>query len=260
MNHGYTLAASGILTAMHRQDVAANNLANIETPGFKVDLSSTLPRASVRVEDGVWDLPSNRLLERLGAGVLLAPTITAFDQGSLEITSNPLDLAVRGDGFFMVAGRGGANGDVRLTRDGRMTLDATGRLVMSAEGSAVLDVNRRPIQLDPRQRVTVQADGAVMQGGVQAATIGLVDLADRSALKKEGAGLFAFSRPGGSSALRPASGEVVQSAVERSSTDAIAMMMRVTNAAGATAAAGRMATIHDDLMNRAINSLGRVVA
>lgn len=258
MNYGYAMATAGIVSSMYRQDVAANNLANIETPGFKADLTATIARSAAREEDGLWDLPSNRMLERLGAGVLLAPTLTAFDQGSLEVTTNPLDLAVRGDGFFMVEGAG--NGDVRLTRDGRMTLDARGRLVMAAEGRPVLDESGGQIRLDPRQRVVIESTGAVIQGGRQVATIGLVDVPDRTVLKKEGAGLFGFKRPELAGAIRPATGEIVQSAIEKSSADPVRMMMRVTDAAGATAAAGRMATIHDELMNRAINSLGRVTA
>ncbi len=264
MNYGYTLAATGILTSMHRQDVASNNLANVETPGFKVDLTSTLPRSAARDEDGLYDLPGNRLLERLGAGVLMAPTFTSFDQGPLEITTNPLDLAVQGDGFFMVQARkgdgpSGSEGGVRLTRDGRMTLDRSGRLVLSGEGNAVLDSGGSTIQLDPRQRIIVQSDGTILQGGSKVARIALVDLPDRTVLQKEGEGLFAFKRPGQESSLDDAQGEIVQSAIEGSSSDPIRMMMQVTNASGATAAAGRMAGIHDELMNRAINSLGRVV-
>lgn len=257
MNTGYNLAATGILTSMFRQDVAANNLANIETPGFKVDAVSTIARKSAREEDGLDDLPSNRMLERLGAGVLLAPMMTLFDQGPLEKTTNPLDLAVRGDGFFMVEGRDGGK---RLTRDGRMTLDADGRLVLAAEGLPVLDKGGGEIELDPRRPITVRNDGVILQGGRKMATLGFVDVPDRSVLQKEGVGLWGFQRPGQDRALKPARGEIVQSALEKSSADPVKMMMMVTDAAGATAAAGRMATIHDDLMNRAINSLGRVVA
>src|SRR5262249_40596405 len=82
LEYGYNLAASGMLTAMFRQDVASNNLANLETTAFKPDRAFTIPRAAARIEDKLFNLPSNKLLERLGAGVLLAPTRTTFEQGA----------------------------------------------------------------------------------------------------------------------------------------------------------------------------------
>lgn len=264
MNYGYNLAAAGVLTAMYRQDIASNNLANIETAGFKVDYSSTMARPAATQEDGLYDLPSNRLLERLGAGVLLTPTRTAFSQGPLENSTNPLDVAMKGDGFFMVHGmKPSANGgpatrEVRLTRDGRMTLDKNGRLVNAASGQSVLDSGQRPITLDPAAgKIAIDRDGTIRQGGQPVGQIGVVDVADRTVLKKEGAGMF--SLPAAAlSAARPATGDVVQGAVEKSNVDPIQAMMQVTNASNDAAGATRIMSIHDELMSRTINTLGRV--
>jgi flagellar basal body rod protein FlgG len=258
LNYGYNLAAAGVVTAMHRQDVAANNLANIETVGFKMDGSGTIPRAAAREEDGLWNEPSNRLLERLGAGVLLAPTTTRFTQGAIQATGNTLDLAIKGDGFFAVATRGArdASSEVVLTRDGRFTLNQRGELVTVDGGHAVLDAADRPIRLDPRLPVDIDAAGLITQGGQEAGRLSLTDVADRTRLRKRG-GQFALEHaPAGS--RRPAAGAVIQSAVERSAADPIDAMMRIQNAASAAGAATRIAQIHDELMGRAINSLGRV--
>lgn len=257
MNYGFNLASAGVLTAMYRQDVAANNLANIETIGFKVDQTSTVARSAAREEDGLWDLPSNRLLERLGAGVLLGPNQTSHAQGPLQTTANPLDVAIRGDGFFMVAtGQGGANPH-RLTRDGRLTLDKGGRLVTAAGGKAVLDTTGSEITLNPKARITVHTNGAIEQNGGEVARLAVVDVADKSMLSKEGEGLF---RAPASviSQRRPASGDVIQQSIERSNADPIRAMMQVTDATSAASGATRILTIHDELMSRAINTLGRV--
>lgn len=258
MSYGYSLAASGVLTAMFRQDVAANNLANVETVGFKADNAFTIPREAARVEDRLFDLPSNRLLERLGAGVLLAPTRTSFEQGSLESTGNPLDLAIKGDGFLMVGLDGGNSPEhVRLTRDGRLTLNKDGMLVTVTGGHAVLDQNSRPITLDRSQPVEFGGDGTILQNGAAVAQLKFVDVPNRQQLRKVGGNLLAPTAPGVLS-TRPATGEIVGGHVERSSVDPIRAMMAVQSAANAVTSSSRMLSIHDELTGRLINSLGRV--
>lgn len=266
MNYGFNIAAGGVLAAMHRQDVAANNLANIETAGFKIDQAATIPRAAARDEDGLYDLPSNKLLERLGAGVLLAPSRTAFTQGPLQSTSNPLDVAIQGDGFFMIqakdAGKGGSGASsVTLTRDGRFTLDRSGKLVTVADGATVLDASRRPIVLNPLGgKVTIDRDGTIKQaatGETAVAGIGLVEIPDARRLTKQGAGRFTVPESVLASARR-GTGELVQGSIERSNVDAVQAMMKITDASNDAAAATRIMSMHDELLGRAINTLGRV--
>lgn len=102
MNYGLQISASGVLTSMYRQDVLANNLANMSTVGYKPDVPTTMLRDPARIEDDLGFMPSNDLIERLGAGVLSAPNRVSFAQGALETTNRPMDLAIEGDGFFVV--------------------------------------------------------------------------------------------------------------------------------------------------------------
>jgi flagellar basal-body rod protein FlgF len=259
VNFGYSVSAAGVLAAMHRQDVAANNLANIQTVGYKPDTSTTIPRQAARQEDGLNQLPSNQLLEQLGAGVLLAPNRVSFRQGTLESTGNPLDVALNGSGFLniSVAGATGNNDSIRLTRDGRLTLNDRGQLVTVANGYHVLDAADRPISLDPTVPVSIDRNGDISQGGSVVATIRLSDVPDRTQLRKVGENLFAASASALSS-RRPATGDLIQSHVESSAVDPIQAMMAVQTAANAISSATRMMTIHDELMGRAINTLGRV--
>lgn len=258
MNYGYAIGASGVIAAMHRQDVAANNLANVTTTGFKIDLGATVPREAARVEDGLFNMPSNKLLERLGAGVLLAPTRTVFDQGPIETTGKPLDVAIRGDGFLAVGAesRTGAQ-TVRYTRDGRMTLDPRGRLVSVTDGSPVLDAQNNPIFLDPGQKITIDGEGAISQGGREVARLAFVDFADRAVLRKAGANRFEAGAQA-PAAQAAATGTIVQEAVEGSAVDPIDAMMAVQSAASAVSASLRMMSMHDELTGRAIAQLGRV--
>lgn len=257
MNYGLQLSASGMFASMYAMDVAANNLANVETAGFKPDLVSTRMRDAVRPEDGVWNLPSNQLLERLGGGVLLQPNQVSFAQGTLEESGNPLDVAIKGDGFFVVAaGRDGAI-QQRLTRDGRFTLDDSGRLVMAASGNPVLDPQNRPIRLDPSAEVMIDPDGTIRQRGAPVARLQVAQVPDPSSLTKEGESLFAASEAA-MKARRPATGSVEQGMIEGSAVDAVKAMLAVSKAASAVTANARMLQMHDETVNRAINAFGRV--
>ncbi|MFO0493203.1 MAG: flagellar basal body protein, partial [bacterium] len=93
MNYGLYLSASGTLNALYRMDVAANNLANSETTGFKSDITAAMARDAANPEDGLH-LPSNKLLEKLGGGVLAGPNRTAWRQGALQTTNHDLDVGI----------------------------------------------------------------------------------------------------------------------------------------------------------------------
>ena len=262
MNYGFNMGAAGVIAAMHRQDVAANNLANIQTIGFKPDSSFTIPRQAARQEDGLMNMPSNALLERLGAGVLLAPNRTSFTQGSITQTRNPFDLAIQGDGFLTVSAGGdtAAGGDsLRLTRDGRLTLDTRGHLVTVNDGRDVLDNAGRPITLSPAADFNVQTDGTITQGGSEVAKLGFIDVPNRDSLKKVGNNMFSLSAAAATSKT-PATGNVLQYAIEESGSDPIRAMMAVQSAADAVTTTTKIMQIQDDMMSRAINTLGRVTA
>ncbi len=260
MNYGLYLSTSGILSAMHRQDVATNNLANINTVGFKPDFASARSRDAARIEDGLTSFPSNDLLERLGAGVMMNPTRVSFEQGALQTTGVDLDLAIQGDGFFVLRDQSAegtdGSGGMRLTRDGRFTRDAQGRLVSSSDGLPVMSTANRPIVLPPGP-VAIGLDGVIRQRGAPIARIQITDVPDRSALTKLGHGHFEVPRQQWD-ARSAAKGVVKQGEVEGAAVDPIAALMSVTGAAGDAERNFGMIQYHDRLMDRAINTLGRI--
>ncbi len=256
MNYAMQISASGALTSMYRQDVLTNNLANVNTVGFKPYTPVARQRDHVRAEDGLWHLPSNELLEALGAGTHLAENRISFRQGPVEQTGNPLDLAVHGDGFLTVGDMQDGQPVVRLTRDGRMTLNSSGTLVMSTTGQPVLAVGGNPVRIDPGAGpVQIDAAGRVTQNNEAVAQLGFADVGDRQRLTKLGDSLFALD---GAQPLLPAGGRLVQGAVEGSAVNEIDAIMGVTNAASAAQRNLEMIQRFDQLMDRAINGLGRV--
>lgn len=245
------------MTAMYRQDVYANNLANAQTVGFKPDVPSSLARQDVRDEDNVPFLPSNDLLEKLGGGALLNPNRIDFTQGQLKTSDSDLDLAILGDGFFVVRSGADKGGDsLRLTRDGRLTRNNEGYLVQSATGMPVLDVQNRPIRVDAGTKLTIGGDGRLLQDGAEVASLAFVDVGDRSQIRKEGHSLFVPNSDalGG---VKKASGRIQQHAVEEASVDPIRALLAMTSAAREVETNASMIQTHDRLTERAIASLGR---
>jgi flagellar basal-body rod protein FlgF len=257
MSYGLQISASGVMTSLYAQDVYANNLANIDTPGFKADIPSIMARQSVVQEDHLPFLPSNKMLERLGGGTLLNPNMVDFTQGGLKRTSNPLDIAIDGDGFFVVRDETDKQTDrVRLTRDGRFTKDSAGRLVMASTGMPVLDVQNRPIVVPPG-KIAVSGDGTVTAAGRECGQLQVVDVPDKRTLTKLGQSLFGADANALSGAGKTNS-KVEQYSQEESAADEIRMLMAMTSAGRDVESNVSLIQAHDKMMDRAINGLGRV--
>ncbi|NRA58680.1 MAG: flagellar hook-basal body protein [Phycisphaerales bacterium] len=261
MQQGMRIAASGAMVAMYRTDVLAANLANVNTVGFKPDSATTQSRLPVRQEDNLGFMPSDPLLEQLGAGVLAGPKRISFNQGPLESTGNDLDLAIEGDGFFMISVQTANGAETRLSRDGRLTRDDLGRLVQSVSGLPVLGPGGSPIQLPPGP-VTIDHQGAMYDvDGNQLAQIAVASLPSTDQLKKLGEGLYAAPPQLLADAnIQPlATGvRVHQGMVEGSAVDPIRAMMDVTRAGQSVNGNSRMMRYHDQLLDQAINTFARV--
>ncbi len=267
MNYGMYLSAAGVLTNMHRLDVMANNMANLNTVGFKPDEVTFMNRAPERLDPGSLSImgaePADPqwMLERLGGGQWLSPTRISMKQGSLQRTGNDLDLAIEGEGFFVVnALRSGEAGSIRLTRDGRFTLNSDGELVLSAGGQRVLNGQDQPITLDRSARIVIDGRGNISQNGEVVATLGFAQVADRSALVKEGDNLMRFDRGGAAAPSQrlPAAGVIRQAHLENSAVDPVLTLNALINASKAAQASASLMQYHDNILGQVINTYGRV--
>ncbi|MCC7408118.1 MAG: flagellar hook-basal body complex protein [Phycisphaeraceae bacterium] len=262
MNYGLYLSASGVLTNLYRQDVITNNLANVTTPGFKPDIPTIRQREPESVEEGLGGDVSQRLLDRLGGGVFAGPQRMDMRVGEMTLTSNPLDLALDQENAFFVVRPAGAGSDaasIRLSRDGRLGLSADGKLIQAASGAQVLDESDQPIELDVNQTVAIDRQGHVMQGGAVVAKLGVVAAGDTSKLVKAGDNLLRFE-DGKDGRRRIESPALRAGYIEGSGVDAIRELIKLTDTTRAIEANGNLIRYHDALMDKAVNTLGRVVA
>lgn len=256
MIYGLYTSASSLSVNMARQDVLSNNLANVNTAGFKPSVLAMAHRDAARIEDGLFSMPSNALLERLGAGAVPLPTVAVLEQAPLERTGRDLDVGLEGEGFLVVRAGPGDEG-LRLTRDGRMAVASDGTLVTATDGRPVLNDVGQSIQLDPRRQVRIAQDGTIRQEGQVVARLQVAIAPQAERLARYGAGMLG-PRPGEAMDLAPAPARVQQGYIEPSGTNPVHAMMGVTSASRAAQGAARMITYFNELMGAAVNRLGRV--
>lgn len=142
MPYGLYISAEGAHAQTRRLEALANNMANVDTAGFKRDLAVFQARYSEDLQRG-YDSPGSRSLNDLSGGVVVHETNTDFSTGAFKRTGVPTDVAIAGDGFFMVRRPDGNF----LTRAGNFMLTAAGRLV-TQDNDPVLDDSGAPIDID----------------------------------------------------------------------------------------------------------------
>lgn len=254
MTYGMWLSAAGLQANQYRQDVMANNLANVDTVGFKEDLAVMRERL-VESSRGPGAEFRNDLLDRLSGGTFVAPTYHSFAAGPVTPTDNPLDVAISGDGFLAVQ----VGDEVRYTRDGRFTTNAQNELVMVAgDGRArVLDDAGVPIVLLPAAAGAprIEANGTIRQGNAAVGKIGLVEFADRNTLRKVGANLFKATADG---PLTARNTTVTAGAVEGSTVDPVQGLAEMIEVSRAYQLNAQMITLQDMTIGQAISRVGRV--
>lgn len=248
MIYGLYQSAAGMMVNEYRQDVLANNLANAGTVGFKREIATFAERLRAS-EAGRRHGPTNDLMEALSGGVWLAQTQTDFTEGAFIRTDNPLDVALTGPGFLLVA----ANGREYLTRDGRMVMDADGWLVSAVDGAAILGRAGQPIRLNPRGgQITIDEDGRIKQNKLHVGQLALVDVTNYQTLRKAGAGRFSADNI----ELSPSAAKVYSGVMENSGVEPIKELVTMIEAARAYQFNAQMLSLQDQSAGRLINAVG----
>lgn len=211
MLKGIRTSASGMIPRAKKQEMIANNIANVATPGYKKDRMFTkeLSRAQLKQTQKItrsdWEKP---MVDQL---------YTDYASGNFNNTGNPLDLAIDGDGFFQLQD---AEGNIYLTRSGNFSVDSEG--YVSFPGGYRLIGEGGPVQIG-RGQVSVGADGEVSVDGLVTDRIRAVDVADQSMLEKLGGSLFGV--PQGQELLPALRAEIQQGYLEAANVDVVHEMV-----------------------------------
>ncbi|MDF2715287.1 MAG: flagellar hook-basal body protein [Paenibacillus sp.] len=298
MLRGLYTATAGMLTQQRKHDTITNNIANINTPGFKQSraVSRSFPEMLIGLMEGK---PGMEVMNRgrLNTGVLAEEALTVNVQGELRETSNPFDFAIvsdiqvdglRFDGgktitddgqrifqpqaFFTVAA---ADGVERYTRNGKFSVNEQGELT-TAEGFRVLGENRQPIiLLDPVTQipitnVTVNKYGQLLDSMNGQALLDAQGNPIRMLLSRvenpvrmipEGSGLFRMEQGDEGTVTQVAVAdnvEVKQGFMEASNVDPTQAMVDIMMATRMYEANQKVIQAYDRSMEKAVNEIGRV--
>lgn len=251
MIYGLYLSAAGVMASSYRQDVLANNIANAESVGFKRDLALFQQRPTAMTERGE-NGTSNPLLESMGGGMFLNPTLVDQSQGELEQTGSSLDVAIEGDGFFAVDN----DGQKSLTRDGRLAISRDGDLCLAnGKGQNVLDQNGAPIHMLTGADTTIASDGVVTQNGKAVARIGLFSVADRAKLTKQGGNMLGYENAG---ELQQSNATIHSEFVERANVDPTTELAALMDTQRQLEANANMIRYQDQTLQRLVNDVGKI--
>jgi len=177
-----------------------------------------------------------------------------FTPGEIEPTQKPTDIAIDGPGFFQVQG---ADGNNLYTRNGEFQFNNENTLV-TRHGLPVLG-DGGPVTIDPEQGpVTVAKDGTISQGNNLLGRLQLYNFDDPQGLIRVEGGYF--EAPNGTAPQPLPDGQVVQGAIESSNVLPMEEMVNLIQVARAYEASQRSMTSHDDLVSKAINTLGSTTA
>lgn len=261
MIRGLYIAASSAISENKRVDVIANNIANVNTSGFKKDtvITETFPEVLMKrmggtdSKDLVAKAPAASklgVIGKLSYGVNVDQVFTNFDQGSLSNSSNPLDLAFQGKGFFVIDTTSGE----RYTRNGEFTLNSEG-FITTKEGYMVQGQNG-PIQVSGRD-ININEKGQVFVDGNEIDTLRMVDFNDYKLLQKEGDGLF-MDASGDAGNMLASEGLIQQGFLEGSNVNSVKSMVEMITMLRSYEANQRVIRTHDELLGKAVNEVGRV--
>ncbi|CUH95504.1 hypothetical protein P22_1575 [Propionispora sp. 2/2-37] len=248
MIRGIYTAASGMLAESLRTDTIANNLANVNTAGYKKDVAVSQDFRSMYIER-INDGPETPIIGNIGVGALIEEIATIHTAGPMLHSGNHFDLAISGEGYFTVATPNG----VRYTRNGSFTRNAQGILV-TQEGYPVMGQNGGTIRVDG-QKVVISGDGQVAVDGINVGALQVAAFDNENQLVKEGATLYIA--PDGVQA-RAAGGLVSQGYLEQSNVNTVSEMVNMIAGYRAYEANSKAVQAQDQLLDKAVNEVGRV--
>ncbi|MFX0559379.1 flagellar basal body rod protein FlgG [Tepidibacillus infernus] len=261
---------SGMRGFQTKLDVIGNNIANVNTPGFKAgrvlfqDILSQKMSGITAPELGVRGGVNPK---QVGLGASISAIDTIHTQGSFMTTNVPTDLAIDGDGFFAVK-QNGDDENIYLTRAGNFTKDAAGNLVTS-QGYLVLGEGGDPISLDGVQAFEIGSNGGIYvtnaDGTIEPdpiATIGLVKVQNPAGLEKVGNTMYKMTlnaNPDGEiEVITPqdpdqGTGSIVSGQLEMSNVDLTSEFTEMIVAQRGFQANSRIITTSDEILQELVN-------
>lgn len=230
---------SSQVALQQQMQVAANNLANMSTPGYKSE--------GVLFQQYITAPPNaDKIIQAQNYG-----TFRNLEMGNLTQTHNPLDMAIEGDGYFSVSTPQG----IRYTRDGGFALN-NNRQIVSKTGNLLLNENGDAITVPPdATQISISSDGTIVSEYGDLGRVKVVKFDNPQMLEKLGNNLYAG---GGQTEIPVTDRHVVQGVLEGSNVNAVVEMNNMINLLRMFQAAQNMLQNDHDRITKAIETLTSV--
>ena len=244
MLSAFKVAVQGMTLQQQKQDQISNNLANVNTTGFKGS-SLVVNSFDDYLKDSKGRVSANRNIRADQVAI-------DFSEGTLDETGNDLDLAIKGSGFFTVLGGDG----VRYTRDGSFALDQDGFLI-TQQGERVFGRDGFIHVEHDKGKVTVFDNGDVVQDGQKIDTLKISDFNKPYKLLRVGNNSFRPKLPN-NPAIESDGFVIKQRYLETSNIDAVTSMVDMITANRTYNSIAKAMQSEDNTLDKAVNSVGKI--
>jgi flagellar basal-body rod protein FlgG len=231
-------AVIGLFRQERRYELIANNLSNAQTPGFKKDIPVFHQVLSEALHPALATLSLDSEI-----------SLPVFQQGEVQHSGNPLDLAIDGEGFLKIKTPSG----IRYTRNGNFRLTQEGVLVQS-NGFPVLSRNGE-INLRGGGQVEVDKNGTIKVDGETRDKLALVTFADLKGLRKEGKSLFRLETD--QEEKEPEGSQILQGGLEGSNVNPMEEMVQLIDALRTFESCYKILQVQDEMNAKAVNELAK---
>lgn len=255
MSYGLYISAEGAHAQNYRLETIANNIANVDTPGFKRELAMQQARHTQRILYG-HDQTDSGSMNDISGGVLTAGTLTEIQkQGKSMATGEKTDFEIVGEGFFLAQHM--ETGEQFLTRAGHFQVLPDGQFVTHSGSTAfaICDVNGQPITIDPTAHWEASDYGEILQADARV-MLAVVVPNDYTTMVKQGKNMF--KSEDGFTPLEMNKRKLKPGHLEGSAVDPAAEMVELIAASRMIETNLKMVQQQDDMSNGLINRLLRV--
>lgn len=275
MLRGIYTSASGMIVQMEKEDVISNNLANVDTTGFKKDqtIIKEFPGFEIFRKDDERVISNGDIeskltpVGRLGTGAVIKDVFTNFEQGTILQTGNENDFAINGEGFFAVDTPTGA----KLTRNGSFYIDSKSYLV-DGKGNKVLAVSgeNRAGYIKVTGEMSINQSGEISGveientnknynnlniQGITVNSLAAFEVTDKNQLIKEGDNYYSIS--GNNRAQTTANSTIMQSSLERGNVSVIKEMVEMIQCSRSYETNQKVLTSQDETLSKVVTEVGK---
>ena len=250
-------AASGMKSQQTSLDTISNNLANINTTGYKKERTEFQSLLYQTIQEKTTDHEGNPkpIGAQVGLGVKVSAVSTEFEQGELTASTGDFDFAIQGNGFFAIKVVD-KNGDssIKYTRNGQFTITIEG-YVVDVDGNRLQGANGDvQVPVDATD-VAIKLNGAVYANGEQVDTITLTDFEDYNYLDLYGDNMY---NAVDGATTKSSTATILQGFTEQSNVNVVDEMVSMITITRAYEAGQKMIKTQDSLLEQAVSSVGKV--